>query len=143
MLRNDVNAGVITSFSNANVDLESLRTQHLAMPGLLTANDLMLPSFARMQVLQVTSVFKNTQQDLTRFSSKQQLRWLTTLAYRESTCTNLNVSCAYEITVYQYSGKHICYSNERNQLTILFIPLIYGTLGKRTLSNIQPTVSFH
>ena len=41
--------------------------------------------------------------DLTRLSSKQELRCLRTrkpLAYRESTCTNLSVSCPYEIIVY-------------------------------------------
>ena len=54
VLTSDVNNCVVNYFSNANIDLESLRTQHRAMPGLLTANDLMLPSFARMQVLQVT-----------------------------------------------------------------------------------------
>ena len=61
---------------------------------------------------------------------KQELRWLRTrkpLAYRESTCTNLSVSCPYEIIVY---SKHI---NTARMHTISrqFIPLIYGPLGKK------------
>ena len=39
----------------------------------------------------------------TKLPSEQELRWLRTwkpLAYRESTCTNLSVSCPYEIIVY-------------------------------------------
>ena len=71
---------------------------------------------------------------LTRLPSKQELRWLRTrkpLAYRESTCTwctNLSVSCPYEIIVYSVL-KHI---NTARMHTISwqFIPLIYRSLGK-------------
>ena len=72
---------------------------------------------------------------LTRLPSKQELRWLRTrkpLAYRESTCTNLSVSCPYEIIVYSVL-KHI---NTARMHTISrqFIPLIYRSLGKRIVS---------
>ena len=82
--------------------------------------------------------------DLTRLPSKQELRWLRTrkpLAYRESTCTNLSVSCPYEIIVYSVL-KHI---NTARMHTISrqFIPLIYRSLGKRILSKIQPILPFH
>ena len=46
---------------------------------------------------------RTARQILTRLPSKQELRWLRTrkpLAYRESTCMNLSVSCTYEIIVY-------------------------------------------
>ena len=84
---------------------------------------------------------------LTRLPSiyiKQELRWLRTrkpLAYRESTCTNLSVSCPYEIIVYSVL-KHI---NTARMHTISrqFIPLIYRSLGKRILSKIQPILPFH
>ena len=81
---------------------------------------------------------------LTRLPSKQELRWLRTrkpLAYRESTCTNLSVSCPYEIIVYSVL-KHI---NTARMHTISrqFIPLIYCSLGKRILSKIQPILPFH
>ena len=81
---------------------------------------------------------------LTRLPSKQELRWLQTrkpLAYRESTCTNLSVSCPYEIIVYSVL-KHI---NTARMHTISrqFIPLIYCSLGKRILSKIQPILPFH
>ena len=80
----------------------------------------------------------------TRLPSKQEFRWLRTiksLAYREFICTNLSVSCPYEIIVY-YVLKHI---NTARMHTISrqFIPLIYGPLGKRILSNIQPTLPIH
>ena len=82
--------------------------------------------------------------DLTRLPSKQELRGLRTrkpLAYRESTCTNLSVSCPYEIIVYSVL-KHI---NTARMHTISrqFIPLIYRSLGKRILSKIQPILPFH
>ena len=56
------------------------------------------------------------------------------LAYRESTCTNLSVSCPYEIIIYSVL-KHI---NTARMHTISrqFIPLIYRSLGKRILSKI-------
>ena len=81
---------------------------------------------------------------LTRLPSKQELRWLRTrkpLAYRESTCTNLSVSCPYEIIVYSVL-KHI---NTARMHTISrqFIPLIYCSLGKTILSKIQPILPFH
>ena len=81
---------------------------------------------------------------LTRLPSKQELRWLRTrkpLAYRESTCTNLSVSCPYEIIVYSVL-KHI---NTARMHTISrqFIPLIYCSLGKIILSKIQPILPFH
>ena len=54
--------------------------------------------------------FSHVYQYLTRLPSKQELRWLRTrkpLAYRKSTCTNLSVSCVYEIIVYSVL-KHLC-----------------------------------
>ena len=57
----------------------------------------------------VMSARHDIQTDLTTLPYKQQLRWLRTrkpLAYRESTCTNLSVSCPYEIIVYSVL-KHI------------------------------------
>ncbi len=87
---------------------------------------------------------RSWEKDLTRLPSKQELRWLRTrrpLAYRESTCTNLSVSCPYEIIVYSVL-KHI---NTARMHTISqqFIPLTYRPLGKRILSNIQPILPFH
>ena len=82
--------------------------------------------------------------DLTRLPSKQQLRSLRTrkpLAYRESTCTNLCVYCPYEIIVYSVP-KHIN-TTRMHKISRQFIPHIYGPLGKRMLSNIQPTRPFH
>ena len=98
-------------------------------------------STCRHQVRQVTSHFNKI---LTRLPSKQELRWLRTrkpLAYRESTCTKLSVSCPYEIIVYSVL-KHI---NTARMHTISrqFIPLIYCSLGKRILSKIQPILPFH
>ena len=46
---------------------------------------------------------------LTRWPSKQQLRWLQTtkpLTYRESTYMNLSVSCPYDIIVYSVPRMH-------------------------------------
>ena len=70
--------------------------------------------------------------DAVEFSVNLGVRWLRTrkpLAYRESTCTNLSVSCPYEIIVYSVL-KHI---NTARMHTISrqFIPLIYRSLGKR------------
>ena len=63
------------------------------------------------------------------------------LAYQESTCTNISVSCPYEIIVYSVL-KHI---NTARMHTISrqFIPLIYRSLGKRILSKIQPILPLH
>ena len=82
--------------------------------------------------------------DLTRLPTKQELRWLRTrkpLAYRESTCTNLSVSCPYEIIVYSVL-KHINTARMHTS-SRQFIPLIYRSLGKRILSKIQPILPFH
>ena len=51
------------------------------------------------------------------------------LAYRDSKCRNLSVTCPYQLTVY-FVLKHI---NTARMPTISrqFIPLIYGHLGKK------------
>ena len=80
---------------------------------------------------------------LRRLPSKQQLRCLRTmepLAYRESTCTNISVTCPWEIIAYSVL-KHIN-TARMHTITRQFIPLIYGPLGKRILSKIQPTLPF-
>ena len=97
------------------------------------------------QTTNATTTQSHHKTESTRFNKiKQQLRWLRTrksLACRDSTCTNLSVSCPYEIIVHSVL-KHI---NTTRIHTIIwqFIPLIYGHLGKRILSNIQPTLPFH
>ena len=58
------------------------------------------------------------------------------LACRESTCTNLIVSCSYEVIVYSVLNTARMHTISRQ-----FIPFIYGSLGERTLSKIQPTRS--
>ena len=52
------------------------------------------------------SVAHYIEQDLARLRSKLQLRWLWTrkqLAYCESTCMNLSVSCPYEIIILEWT----------------------------------------
>ena len=87
---------------------------------------------------------RNTNVSLTRLPSKQQLRLLRKrkpLAYRESTCKNLSISCPYEIIFY-YVLKHIN-TTRMHTISRQFIPFIYGTLRKRILPNTQPTLPFH
>ena len=60
---------------------------------------------------------------ITRLPSKQQLRWLRKpLVYRESSCTNLSVSCPYEKIVYSVL-KHIN-TTRVHTISRQFIPLI-------------------
>ena len=67
----------------------------------VTQLHLMIPLYVVRQPMHVGIVYK--QDFLSRLPSKQQLRLLRTrkpLAYRESTCMNLSVSCPYTIIVY-------------------------------------------
>ena len=52
-----------------------------------------------------------------------------------------SVSCPYEIIVYSVL-KHI-HTARMHTVSRQFIPLIYGPLGKRILSKIQPTLPSH
>ena len=73
----------------------------------------------------------------------QQLRWLLTrklLAYRKSTCINLSVACPYEMIVNSVF-EHIN-ATRKNTIGRQFIPIIYGPLGERILSNNQPPLPF-
>ena len=76
----------------------------------------------------------------TRLPSEQQLRWLRTrklLTYRESTCTNLSVSCPYEKIVYTVF-KHTSNTTRMQTNSWQYSQLIYSPLGKRILSSINP-----
>ena len=64
-----------------------------------------------------------------------------TLAYRESTCMNLSVTCPYEIIAYSVL-KHII-STRMHTISRQVSPLIYGPLRKRILCKIQLTLTFH
>ena len=63
------------------------------------------------------------------------------LAYRESTCSNVSVSCPYEIIV--YSVHKDINTAIMHIISQQFIPLILRPLEKRILSKIQPILTFH